>query len=87
MRQQAYWRATSRADAPVDRLEGLGRRQPVGSALGHGGFDLLFEARHAGFEKLIQVGAEDAKEFHPFQQRRGGIERFLQDPFIEGQPA
>ena len=67
------------ADLAMDGLQGLRRGEAIRASLGGRAFDLLFEARDAGFKEFVQIGAEDAKEFDSFQQRRGRVERLLED--------
>ena len=70
-----------------DRTESFGRRQTVHRALRQLALDLLLQARHAHLEELIQIRADDAEELHSLQQRVLRVERFLQHPVIELQPA
>jgi hypothetical protein len=48
---------------------------------------LEFEGGNPGFEELVEAGAEKAKELHALQQRRGGVEGFLEHPLVGFQPA
>ena len=70
-----------------DGAEGLAGGQAVHRALDDLAFDLLFEARDADFEELVEVRADDAEELHPLQQRVGWVERLLQHAMVEFQPA
>jgi hypothetical protein len=66
---------------------GFVRGQGIDAAADHIAFDLLLDAGDADFEKLIEVGAGDAKKLHPLEQRIAGIQRFIQDALIKLQPA
>ena len=67
--------------------EGLGRRHVVGTNHARLAFDLLLEPGDTDFEELVQVGAEDREELHPFEQRLKRVEGFLQHAVVELQPA
>ena len=74
----------------VDLLEDLaqllGRRAPVGAALGDLLPDLAFEPGDAHHEELVEVGCGDRQEAHPFQERVGGVLRLVQDATVELEP-
>ena len=74
-------------DALGDGAEGLGGGEAIDSAFHDVRFDLLFHAGDADFEELVEVRAADAKELHPLEQRGFRIERLVQDPLVELQPA
>jgi hypothetical protein len=71
----------------MDGLQGFRRGQSIRAALDDGAFHLLFEAGHPDFKKLVEVGAERAKELDPFQQRRGRVQGLFQHALVELQPA
>ncbi len=71
----------------LDRAKGLRRRAAVGAALHHVAFDLLLQSRDADLEKLIEIRARDREKLHALEQRIGRIERLVQDPLIELEPA
>lgn len=75
-----------KADLALNGLQGLRGRETIRAAFGGGAFDLLFKTGHSGFEELIQIGAENAKELNSFQQRHGRVQGLLQDALIELQP-
>ncbi len=52
-----------------DRLQLVGDRQSVRTALYGARFLQLLEAGHANLEEFIEVGAGDAQKTHPLQQR------------------
>ncbi len=37
-------------------------------------------------EELVEIAAEDAEELEPLEQRRAGVERFVEDPPVELEP-
>ena len=75
------------ANSPVDRSECLCRRKPVNTALHHFTFHLLLDASHPDLEKLVQVGAGDAEEFNALKKWVLRVERFIEHPLVELQPA
>ena len=62
-------------------------RAPIETALDDVALDLLLQARESHLEKLIEIRTDDAEKLHPFEQRRAGIQRLLEDALIEFQPA
>ncbi len=50
------------------------------------GLELLFQAGHADFEKLIEVGGEYREKLDALEQRRRRIVRLLEHPPVELQP-
>src|ERR1041385_1538708 len=67
----------------LDVFENLRRSHAVGADFARLAFDLLFDAGDADLEKLVEVRAENAKEFYPLDQRLRGIFRFLEDASID----
>ena len=51
-----------------DGLESLAGRQAVHAAFDGFALDLLFDARHPDFKKLVEIGTHDAEELEAFQQ-------------------
>jgi len=49
------------------------RRHAVGAGFLRARFDLIQQAGDADHEELVEVGAQDGKEFGAFQERIGGI--------------
>jgi hypothetical protein len=47
---------------------------------------LAGKAGDADHEELVQIVGRDRQEAHPFQQRMGGVERFLQNAAVELEP-
>jgi hypothetical protein len=70
----------------VDQHELLGRRQPVGAALGDAFADLRPDTGDADHEELIKVIGGNRQEPDPFQHRVAGINRLFEHPAIEMQP-
>ena len=70
-----------------DRPKRLARRQAVQAPLHHVAFDLLLQPGDADLEKFVEIRAGDAEKFHPLQQRRGGVQRFVEHALVELQPA
>ena len=50
-------------------------------------FDLLFQSGDPHLEEFIEIGADDAEELQPFQQRIGGVQRLVEHALVEFQPA
>ena len=67
----------------ADGGQDLARTEVVGAGLDRAGFDLLLQAGHPDFEEFVQVGAGDAEELQPLQQRGAGIAGLLQYPLVE----
>ena len=49
--------------------------------------DLPLEAADPLHEILVEIGSENSQETNPLQQRRARVERFVQHPAVEFQPA
>ena len=75
------------ADAATDRGEGLRRLQSVNRGTVGDGLDALLGSRDPDFKELIEIGADDAEEFDPLQERLVGIPSFIQHALVEFQPA
>ena len=74
-------------DALGDGAKRFAGREAVNAALHHVAFDLLLEPGDADLEKFVEVRAADTEKFDTLQQRRGGIQRFVEHPLVEFQPA
>src|SRR5262245_58679375 len=48
---------------------------------------LLQRRRHANHEELVEIAADDRKEFHALEQRMCVVGRLCQDALVEFQPA
>jgi hypothetical protein len=81
------WLSASISASADDRVELLGRRQPVDRA----GLDLLellpHQAGDADHEELVEVRTRDREEAQPLEQRMRGIARLLHHAAVEGEPA
>ncbi len=73
-------------NALLDRLKPLGRSQPIHAPAHHIAFNLLLDAGHAHFEKLVEVRTENRKELHALQQWHLRITSFGEDAAIEFKP-
>jgi hypothetical protein len=73
-------------DDLADQAQLLARRQAVGRDLGDRRLELLVKARDPDHEELVEVGMKDRQELHALEQRPLGVERFLEDPPVEGEP-
>ena len=69
--------------ARADRLQLLGDRQSVRAALHRAGLQQLLEARDPDLEEFVEIGAGDAQESHPLEQRNGGVLGLLEHALIE----
>ena len=58
-------------------------RQSVGSALHRAGFQQLLEAGDADLEELVEIGAGDAEESHPLEQRNAAVLGLIQHALVE----
>ena len=58
---------------PANLFQGFHRAEVIGPGLNGTVLHLLLDAGNADLEKLIQVGAGDAKELQSLQQRHGFI--------------
>jgi len=56
-------------DALGDAAQVFRGGQAVHAALDHAAFHLLLQSGHTHFEEFVQVGAGDAEEFDPLQER------------------
>ncbi len=72
-----------RADGPQLRFRG----HSVVAALGVAGAHLFLEAGDADLEELVKVGAEDAEELQALEEGSTGVQRLVQHPPIELEPA
>ena len=61
-------------------------RKPILGALVDPGAHLAPEAGHAHHVELVEVRSGDRQEPEPLQQRMPLVERFLEDPRVEGEP-
>ena len=73
-------------DDLADHAELLMRGQAVGAPLRHRRLDLLVQPRDPDHEELVEVRVEDGEELDPLEQRPARVERFLEDPPVEGEP-
>ena len=48
---------------------------------------LLFEASHAHFEEFVQIRADNAEKFQPFEKRVRFVHRLIENALVEFQPA
>ena len=69
-----------------DRVELLGRGQPVGGQILDPAQLLALQARHPGHEEFVDVRARDRQEAEPLEQRMRDVGRFLEHPAVERQP-
>ena len=51
------------------------------------GSDLASKTRDANHVELVEVRAEDREEFQALEQRISGVERLVEDPGVELEPA
>ena len=69
---------------PVQNLaQQFGRREIVWTGLDRAEFGHLLDPGHANLEELIEVGAGDAQEAQPLQQRYPLVERLREHPPVE----
>jgi len=59
----------------------------LGRGLPHVRGDLSAQSRHPHHEELVQVGAEDGKEFHALEQPVARVERLVEHTGVELEPA
>jgi hypothetical protein len=71
----------------VDGRELVGRRDTVGRKVVKPGGNLPPEVGDADHVELVQVRAEDREELHSLEQRVTLVERLVEDPAVELQPA
>ncbi len=67
----------------ADPRQHLLRLQAVGAGQFAGEGDLLLQPGDADLEELVEVAGEDQQELQALEQRRGLVERLLQDTDIE----
>ena len=72
---------------PLNLIERFGRTQAIRGNIAGFAFDLLFDTGDADLEKFVQVRTENAKKFHPLDQRLGRVLRFLENAAIKFEPA
>ena len=75
------------ADTCHHRAEHLARRETIGRAFRPGALHLLLEPGDADLKELVEVGTDDAKELQPLEQRIRRVERFIEHPLVELEPA
>ncbi len=46
----------------------------------------LEDGGHADHEEFVEIGPDDGQEFHPLQERVGGVQGLVQDALVEFQP-
>jgi hypothetical protein len=73
-------------DASSDRSENFGWTKAIGSVHVATIFDQLLEGGDADFEELVEVGADDGKEFEPFKKGLGRVLSLLENAMIELKP-
>lgn len=73
-------------DAGANGGENLGWAEAIGPVDIALVFDQLFKGGDANFEKLVEVRADDGKEFEAFEEGLGGILGFLKDALIKLEP-
>ena len=73
-------------DASSDSSENFGWTKAIGSVNVATIFDELLEGGDADFEELVQVGADDGKEFEPFKKGLGRVLSLLENAMIELKP-
>ena len=71
----------------ADGHQQLGHRHPVDRDLFEAGAPLLEQRRDAHHEELVEVRGDDGQELHPLQQRMVVVQRLIEDPLVELQPA
>ena len=73
--------------SPYLNRELVGRGEPVGGTVHHPRDDLPAKAADADLEVLVQIAAEDGEELDALEQRCPRVERLVQDPPVELEPA
>ena len=73
-------------DASSDSRENFRWTKAIGSVNVATIFDELLEGGDADFEELVQVGADDGKEFEPFKKGLGRVLSLLENAMIELKP-
>ena len=73
-------------DASSNGRENFGWTKAIGSVNVATIFDQLLEGGDADFEELVQVGADDGKEFEPFKKGLGRVLSLLENAMIELKP-
>jgi hypothetical protein len=73
-------------DASSDSSENFGWTKAIGSVNVATIFDELLEGGDADFEELVQVGADDGKEFEPFEKGLGRVLSLLENAMIKLKP-
>ena len=75
------------AHALADGGKRLAGRESVGTRLEGMHLLLLFESSHAHLEELVEIRADDAEKFQPFEERVRFVHRLIEDALVELQPA
>ena len=75
------------ADGFLDPIAYLRRAQPIRTNVACLALNLLFDARDANLEELIQIRTDDGKKLDPLNERLPLILRFFQDAAVELEPA
>ena len=75
------------SDARVDGIKLLGLRNTVGASVLDAGDDLASQSCHSHHVELVQVGAEDRQKFYALEQPVPRVERLVQNPGVELEPA
>ena len=78
--QQIVLLADQSVRIDADTAQGFARRQAVRGAVRRPVLDLVEYSRHPYLEELVEVGAGDAQEPEPFEERGGGIARLFKTP-------
>ena len=76
----------SSCSAGRHRVQGLGRRESIGTHRRCFSADHALQAGDADHEELVQVRAHDCEELHPLEQRDGRVEGLLEHALVELQP-
>ena len=74
-------------DSGADSGENFGGAETVGTVNIASVVDELFEGGDADFKELVQVRADDGKEFEPFEEGLGRVLSLFENALIKLQPA
>ena len=74
-------------DALRDRVELLAGSQAVGRNVLHAGGDLPPESGDPDHVELVEIRAEDREEFDALEQPVSRVERLVENPGVEREPA
>ena len=85
--EEAVLPGRQRMDAQGDSLQELARGMTIGPWLGDSGVDLAPDSGHPDHEKFVPVAGDNGQELDPLQEGNRWVLRFLQDSFVERQPA